>query len=286
MDEARAHYETGLQLYNEGNFDAALVELQRAYEIAPTYRILYNIGKIYHKTNHYSEAIRDYEGYLEQGGAEIASERRAEVEKDLAVLKSRVASVEVVVNVPGADVSVDDVPVGKAPLPHSLVVDPGRRKISAGKAGYAPATQVLMLAPSDAVAAHLNLIDLRPRESRHEVHVDPGPRNRAIVSGIATGVFLAGATVFGVLALNANSTLSSDRTTFGIDPNTLSHDSNAVKTWSILSDSCTGLAIVGAGFGAYFTWQALRAESSADKPDKPTVGVQFGPTGIGIDGSF
>src|SRR5262249_23789803 len=46
MDEARAHYSKGVQLYNEGSYDAALVELERANKLAPSYRILYSIGLV------------------------------------------------------------------------------------------------------------------------------------------------------------------------------------------------------------------------------------------------
>src|SRR5262245_52890005 len=44
MAEARQRFERGLALFEEKNFEAARVELERAYEIAPTWKLLYNIG--------------------------------------------------------------------------------------------------------------------------------------------------------------------------------------------------------------------------------------------------
>ncbi|MEZ4302901.1 MAG: hypothetical protein R3B70_48710, partial [Polyangiaceae bacterium] len=46
LAEARTRYEKGKQLYGEGAFDAALAELQRSYELAPSYKILYNIALV------------------------------------------------------------------------------------------------------------------------------------------------------------------------------------------------------------------------------------------------
>ena len=41
MEEARERFERGLQLFDEKNFEAARVELERAYDIAPTWKLLY-----------------------------------------------------------------------------------------------------------------------------------------------------------------------------------------------------------------------------------------------------
>src|SRR4026208_2260108 len=46
-DEARARYERGLKLYSDGAYDAARSEFERAYAIAPTYKVLYNIGLVH-----------------------------------------------------------------------------------------------------------------------------------------------------------------------------------------------------------------------------------------------
>lgn len=91
-DDARARVKRGLELYDEGDFRLALVELERAYEIAPSYKLLYNIGQIHMQLGEYARAQRAFRRYLDEGGAEITPERRTEVEKDLATVNGRIAS--------------------------------------------------------------------------------------------------------------------------------------------------------------------------------------------------
>src|SRR5690606_16554980 len=45
MREARTRYDRGTKLYHDGAYEQALIEFERAYELAPAYRILYNIGQ-------------------------------------------------------------------------------------------------------------------------------------------------------------------------------------------------------------------------------------------------
>jgi len=51
--EAEARYKRALELFNDGSYDAARLELKRAYELAPTYRILYNIALVNVELNDY-----------------------------------------------------------------------------------------------------------------------------------------------------------------------------------------------------------------------------------------
>lgn len=288
MDEARKHYERGLQLTNEENYEAALVEMERAYQLAPSYRIQYNLGRIHRQLNNYSAALRSYETYLQEGGANIPSERRAEVEKDLAVLKSRIASIEVVTNVPGADVSIDDVPVGKTPLTRTVVVNPGRRRVSATKPGYAPAAQVVTVAGTDALVVRLDLVDLRRPAERP---IDYGPRNRALVGWGITGALTITSVVMGVVALNANDKLSTARQQFGANPDDLESQSKKVSTFSALCDGFTVASLIGAGVSTYLTVKAFQANPPAEKSEKaaarsPEVGLSVGLGYVGLRGSL
>src|SRR5256885_16109878 len=56
MEGARQRYQRGLQLFNEPNFEAARVEFERAYQLAPSYKILYNIGLCYEQLGDYVQA--------------------------------------------------------------------------------------------------------------------------------------------------------------------------------------------------------------------------------------
>src|SRR5688572_12727466 len=65
LEEGRRHFAQGVTLYEEGNFPAALVEFQAAYDTAPAPVILYNIGFTYKALYRYVEAIDALGRYLE-----------------------------------------------------------------------------------------------------------------------------------------------------------------------------------------------------------------------------
>src|SRR5512146_1507807 len=106
-EEARAHHRRGLALYDEGDFRLALIEFERAYSIGKNYKILYNIGQVHFQLNAYANARRALELYLHDGAGAIAAKRREDVEKDLATLRGRTATLTVHVNVADAEVTIN-----------------------------------------------------------------------------------------------------------------------------------------------------------------------------------
>src|SRR6188768_2257405 len=90
--EARERFQRGVSLYREGSFDAALAEFRRAYEIAPNYRILYNLAQVQVERHDSVAALTLFGQYLQQGDTEIDAERRAQVERDMQSLRGRADS--------------------------------------------------------------------------------------------------------------------------------------------------------------------------------------------------
>src|SRR5260370_20021824 len=110
--DGRAHFKRGVDFFKEGDYRAAMIEFKRAYEAAPNYKVLYNLGQTSLELQDYAGALKAFRGYLDGGGRDIAAARRAQVEVELKKLDSRVARVEIAVNLEGADVAGDDVSVG------------------------------------------------------------------------------------------------------------------------------------------------------------------------------
>jgi hypothetical protein len=306
MKEAKDRFERALALYDDGDYDAALVEFHRAYDLAPTYKILYNIAKIERHTNNYSAAITNFERYLQLGGAEVPADRRDEVEKELTILKTRVAVLDVKTNVEGADVYIDDSPIcsertlastciGKTPLQEPVIVNPGRRRISISKRGYLTASSTVTVAGGDSTTVHIELMDIGPRA------VDSGPRNRAIASWSITGALAASAGTLGILTLVKKSDYNHD---LGLPPcanqtinsnscltNTaskLSSDESTVKTFAMVTDILTGAAVVAGGISIYFTVKAVNHDHGQEKDPTPAAAMRldFGPGSASLLTSF
>src|SRR5688572_8817140 len=81
--EASAHFRRGVELFQEEAFRAALVEFERAYAIAPDYRLHYNIGQTKLRLQDYLGVVQSYERYLTTGGTGVPAERRTQVEEAL-----------------------------------------------------------------------------------------------------------------------------------------------------------------------------------------------------------
>lgn len=276
MEEARTRYARGLKLYDEGNTIAARVEFERAYELAPSYRILYNIGLCYKKTNDYVEALRAFERYLSDGGDEVPEDRRVAVNKEIRDLRPNIANITVTTNVPGATITVDDVQVGQTPIPNKLLINPGRRKISATKPGMFPATKSVVLAGSDAELVSLELVEIPKAQITEKRETGPAPY---IAWGI-TGALAVGAGVTGFLALKADSDQDETRNRQGATRAEIDDAQSKTRTFSIVADVLTASAIVAGGISLYLTLH---------KPEKSTstqAGAKLTPGGISLVGRF
>lgn len=288
--EARARYDRGMKLYDQGAYEAALVELRRAYELHPTYKILYNLGLIHKQLNDHAQALDAFNGYLNEGGKKVDAKRHAEVEKYIAELKPLVATLDIQVDVAGAEITVDDAVVGTSPLAGTITVNAGKRKISAKVAGKPAATRVLTVAGSDAVTIKLELEDPKaatapPTKSPETARpIETGEPKRQIpwLAWGVTGALAVGAGTFGFLALRSSSDLSDKRSSPSTTRDDLNDASSRTKTYALVTDILLVGTVAAASVSVYLTLKAPKTKDTA----KSTVQVGVSPMGIAIAGSF
>jgi hypothetical protein len=272
MEEARQRFERGLQMFDEKNFEAARVELERAYAIAPTWKLLYNIGICYAQRGDYVEAVKDLERYLEEGGEQVKDERKEEVRKEMANLRPRIASVTIKTNVPDADLLLDDQPLGKVTTT-PVWVNPGKRKFSVQKPGYVTGTEVVTPAGSDKVDL---VIDLKPLPKASKTDVAP------IIAWSVTGALAVGAGVTGYLSTRAQKSLDQERNSPTATASSLDDKSSQLKTGALVTDILMASTVVAAAASVYLTW--FRKDS--DSPAAADVKVGVSPSGVSVLGRF
>src|SRR3954469_6030428 len=161
--EARERFQRGVALYREGSFDAALAEFRRAYEIAPNYRILYNLAQVQVERHDSVAALNLFGQYLQQGGSELDAERRTQVERDIQSLRGRVADLMVESNVAGAQLTIDGVESGTLPLAGPVQVNSGVRQVTLAKPGYQSVSRSLTIAGAQPLKLALTLQPLDAR---------------------------------------------------------------------------------------------------------------------------
>ena len=279
--EARRHYDRGLQLYTNNDFEGALAEIERAYQLAPSFKILFNLGRIHKQLNNYAAALNDFQRYLDEGATDVPDDRRIEVENDIRQLVNRVATIDVKTK-EGATVSVDDVPVGRAPLPKGILVNPGRRRISATLDGYAPAFAVVTVVGSDTKSVDLSLVSLTMKNDQ-PMQPDTAPRTRAIVAWSITGALAVGAASVGVATIVTRGKYDPESTRG--NPNAqsdLENRKSTIQTMALVTDILIGSAVVAGGISAYFTYKLSKSKEQASR----SLDVAVRPGGVSLFGTF
>jgi hypothetical protein len=118
--DARALMQSGLKLYGAKDYLGALAVFKDAYERFPSARILLNIGTTLTKLDRKAEAANVYQRYLASADADPA--KQAEVRRVLAELDAAVATLELSVTPPDAEIQINDEDwVAAATLPRHRV---------------------------------------------------------------------------------------------------------------------------------------------------------------------
>jgi Tetratricopeptide repeat/PEGA domain len=284
--EAATRFKRGLQLFDEGDYTLALVEFERAYQLAPNYRALYNIALVNMQLGRYADATRTFEQYLHDGGDAVPADRRAQVGNTLNELRVRTATVDISVNVPNAEVALDGRPLEASRLHGPTLIDAGEHTLRATAPGYQAAFKTVTLAGADKATVRLQLVPVPP------VHEAPQEKGRTLFwpGFVATGVLAAGAIVSGAVMLDARSRLNAlQNTALPMTPPPSASEiaaaqkkrsdlASTVNSTALAADILSGLAVVAGGVSIYLS---LRVDHSLKSP---TIAIT--PQQVLLYGSF
>jgi hypothetical protein len=300
-EQARAHFQAGvnsLQDPDGARYEEAYREFKAAYQSSPSWKILGNLGITAMKLERDGEAIEAFQKYLAGGAASLAPEEREQFQRDLGTLQAGVVRLSIDVNLPGASISDERVPVTGSPVRNSYVPDgqhlevgvrAGHHKITATAPGYEPAVWELE-AVSGAAQAHT--FELKRPVPVTTGGVGPssgGASSRPTPTGVyvglgVTGALAVGAGVMGALALGKKSDFDDANTGDRVAKAKDLHDS--VKTFNLVTDVLIGAAVVSAGVVTYL----YVSRPSVDQPAsgwlrlQPQVGLHTGT--LQLEGAF
>jgi hypothetical protein len=295
---ARGHFSRGVQLYEDSDYGLALIEFERAYALVADYRVLYNIGQVAIQLGRYARATRAFEQYLKEGGTTVPPERVTEVNKDLEMLRTRTAFLQVTSNVPGAEVLLDDVHVADTPLREPLLVDAGEHRLVVRKPGFTSKPKQLALAGGDTVTMDVALTEERLASSpERTVIVQQDRTTPAVVRDddrstwlwagwTTTGAAAIGATVTGLLGMSAASDLEQQRKPATSTAEDREDTKSRAQGLFLASDILTGTAIVAGGVSLYFTLKGPSEPAREKAASSTTVRAVVRPGGVGLVGTF
>jgi hypothetical protein len=206
------------------------------------------------------------------------------VEGEIQKLERRVSTLEITTNVDGADILLDDVPVGTSPLRTPLLVNAGLRRITAAKVGRVTTARALTVAGGDRVHVDLTLpetvaappVDRPPEPIAH-------PRTKVWVGLATTAALGIGAGTMALVTRQAKKDFETQLRTF---PNTragIDHARHRMVVDAAVTDGLTATAVVAAGVTLY-----LSVTHAADQAEPRRAQVHLAPTpgGLAIYGRF
>jgi len=299
--KAKEHFETGLRLYEDSDYALALIEFERAYSYIPDFRVLYNIGQVSVQLGRYARASQALNQYLKSGGSKIPAARVKAVHSDLAMLEGRTAHLTVKSNADGADVSLDDAPLGKIPMTDPVLVDAGEHRITLQKPGFITHTEPLVLAGRDETSLQIDLTEepknLTPERTTiytpmQSTQPQPPPRAPApkhnellYVGWGATGLLAAGWAVTGIIGIKAATDLHNElnHTT---TPDQLDSLKVKARGWLLASDILGGAALVTGGTTLFFTIKRSSHDQPGQQAGTPTIRLGVGPSAVQLNGNF
>lgn len=122
--EAASHFKKGVALFNDNKKEEAVQEFNLAYEIKPSWKIMYNIGQCHASLKRYGLAIESFEKYLGQGGDEVPKDRQDEILSELERLRKMVGAIKVH-GPDGVEIYVDKILRGTTPMASSILATAG-----------------------------------------------------------------------------------------------------------------------------------------------------------------
>jgi len=295
--EAAQRFRRGIDLYKRGDFGAAQAAFKGAYELMPSYKILYNLGQVSFQRHDHAAALRYFQQYLADGDEAIPEERRREVAGAIIDLEPRVGRLQIESGDEAAEVFVDDVLVGTTPLRALTMVNAGRRKIDLVTRNGEHRTQLVEVAggevtplsfprlgpqapqkeaarATEPATLALTLPAVEPAEtagaaieppaatvsSTATAPASPSARKRRFPwkSWALTGLLAAGAATTGVFALQSKHALDDQLNMFPQDANEIDYDQRRTRGFAIATDGLLISTAVMTAISCYFTFRDPR----------------------------
>jgi hypothetical protein len=174
-------FKKGKDLYQRGKLREAYEAYRDAWKLKQSYDIAANLantelqlGMEIEAAEHLAFCIRNFPATGDKAQIDRVRAQFEAVRKELGALVVRA-------NIEGAELFVDGVSVGRAPLGREVFVKPGAHVVEAKLPGYAPTKQevVATLGPAQEVA--LVLMEMKPKELPHQQQQPSGVQPSAVV---------------------------------------------------------------------------------------------------------
>jgi hypothetical protein len=293
-ETARELFAKGVKASQQERWHQCRAAFLAALSVKPHPQVAGNLAGCELKLGMFRDAAEHITFFLHAQKSDAPAERRAAGEAVLKEASAKIATIQVRVNIEGADVLVDGRSAGTAPLTTPIFLDPGKHTIEARQDGY-PTVRVSVDA-SAGLSKELALL---------LVHADnsvPVPGSRAswpIAVGAGTAALLLGGGIAFTVVSNGKASDADAKYTALLGkggPNACAGksdgDCGVLKGLNKSSDTFRGLAvggyvtagILGAAALTYALWPSAKPEAHVGLHAAPMLGA--GTAGMVFGGEF
>jgi len=181
-EAARAHFKTGIKLYQDQNYAGALAEFEAAYALKPGPGSLQNVALCQKALFRYGEAADSLDRLLTRHGSELSEGERDAAERAKAELEGLVGAVRVQVAPATAAVTLDGRPFPVQEGGTSARLNVGEHLLSAAAPGYTRVSRTLTVASGQTelkvvleLVATAGFVDITAADPKHAIAVDGAP---------------------------------------------------------------------------------------------------------------
>jgi hypothetical protein len=295
-EQARAHFDLGTRLMQNENWEVALGEFERSFELFPTRSALFNMAMCEKALHRYVAALRHFEDWQQRFAAAATEDERRTVSATLDELSRFVGSLAIETTPRGATIRVDGTEVGTTPLADPLMVDAGDHVVEAVLDGHLSAREEVEVEPLADVEMSIAL-ELQPPDvplppvgppPGDETPVESSGVDQAwfwTTAGIAVAAGIGGAAAGGI-------TLGKERDLNALGDRCQANDLDAcARGTSLLAEYddaqlATNVLLFGAGaFAVTALILAFVTDFDFGDGETPPVEVTAGPAGVDAAGS-
>jgi hypothetical protein len=279
---AKADYDSARSLYAERDFSGALIKFTAAYAASKDPRLLWNMASCEGKRRHYTKALVFLRSFVGEGGALVSDQDRRDAAQFIAAIEPLTSTARIEVTPPGADVFVDDEPIGQSPLPLTTL-DIGVHTLRVEKADFHAAAERITISGGAEVPirvvltpiVHEGRLSIRAPE-KAAIALDGAPLGLGSWSGgVRSGGHTLRVTAAGMLAHEAEVLVQDGQTrdvSVSLDPEPRR---GGIPTWAWIAG---GVVLAGGlGTGGYFLFK-----SSSKSVAQPTGTIGTVPASEGV----
>lgn len=273
-EDARTLFQRGQTAYAQADYEGAIAQWSRAYELDARPLLQFNLSQAYERLGRLEESIAALELYLAQ--ADPDDVHQADARARLGALRERLGrtGVRIVGGPEGATILIDDTDRGRTPRPDAIQVAPGSHRIVVRAPGYQDFNSTIVVSAGQAAEVP---VEMTPVAAVATTSGDELPVVPIILFSVGGAALIAGGVMGGIALSDAQSA-----------PGSTSPEAESARGLALGADITMAIGAAAAVAGLVVLLVSGSDDGEEAAPERISLAPWGGATGAGVtlQGSF